>query len=124
MALGRDLGSGRKLCVCVYKNVCLICLYCNVCVSHSVVSNSAIRWTVAFQALLAIGFPRQEYCSGLPFPPPGNLSNPGLNLGLLHCRQILHHLSHQGRSYIQTYIAIDLNIYGWQNNGPSKMSKS
>ena len=34
-------------------------------------------WTVALQALLSLGFPRQEYWSGLPFPPLGNLSDPG-----------------------------------------------
>ena len=44
--------------------------------SHSVVSNSATPWTVACQAPLAMGFSRQKYWSGLPFPPPGgNLSN-------------------------------------------------
>ena len=32
-------------------------------------------WTVACQAPLSMGFSRQEYCSGLPFPPPGDLSN-------------------------------------------------
>ena len=42
-------------------------------------------------------FPRQEYWGGLPFPPPGDLPNPGrLNLGLLNCGQILYGLSHQG----------------------------
>ena len=34
-------------------------------------------WTVACQVLLSMGFPRQEYWSGLPFPPPGDLSNSG-----------------------------------------------
>ena len=34
-------------------------------------------WTVARQAL-SMGFPRQEYWSGLPFPPPGDLSDPGV----------------------------------------------
>ena len=33
------------------------------------------------QALLSIGFTRQEYWSGLPFPLPGNLPNPGLKPG-------------------------------------------
>ena len=35
-------------------------------------SNSASPWTVARQAPLSMGFPRQEYWSGLPFPPPGD----------------------------------------------------
>ena len=33
----------------------------------------ATPWTVAHQAPLSVGFPRQEYWSGLPFPPPGDL---------------------------------------------------
>ena len=33
-------------------------------------------WTVAHQDPLSMGFPRQEYWSGLPFPCPGNLPNP------------------------------------------------
>ena len=35
-------------------------------------------WTVAHQALLSMGFPRQEYWSGLTFPPPGDLPHPGI----------------------------------------------
>ena len=35
-------------------------------------------WTVARQAPLCMGFPRQEYWSGLPFPSPGDLSDPGI----------------------------------------------
>ena len=35
-------------------------------------------WTVASQAPLPMGFSRQEYWSGLPFPSPGDLPNPGI----------------------------------------------
>ena len=35
-------------------------------------------WTVAHQAPLSMGFSRQEYWSGLPCPPPGDLPNPGI----------------------------------------------
>ena len=35
-------------------------------------------WTVARQAALSMGFSRQEYWSGLPFPSPGDLPNPGI----------------------------------------------
>ena len=39
--------------------------------SHQVMSNSFMTpWTVAHQASLSMGFPRQEYWSGLPFPSP------------------------------------------------------
>ena len=37
-------------------------------------------WTVTFQAPLSVGFSRQEYWSGLPFPLPGDLSDPGIEL--------------------------------------------
>ena len=52
-----------------------------VCVSHSVVSDSATPCTVARQAPLSMGLSRQEYWSGLPFPPPGDLPNPGIEPG-------------------------------------------
>ena len=35
-------------------------------------------WTIAHQAPLPTGFPRQEYWSGLPFPSPGDLPDPGI----------------------------------------------
>ena len=38
----------------------------------------ATPWTVAWQAPLPMRFPRQEYWSGLTFPSPGDLSNPGI----------------------------------------------
>ena len=39
---------------------------------------SAAPWTVAHQAPLSMGFSRQEYWSRLPFPPPGDLPDPGI----------------------------------------------
>ena len=41
----------------------------------------ATSWTVALQAPLSMGFYRQEFWSGLPFPSPGDLSNPGIKSG-------------------------------------------
>ena len=40
----------------------------------------ATPWTAAHQAPLSIGFSRQEYWSGLPCPPPGDLPDPGIKL--------------------------------------------
>ena len=51
---------------------------CYCVLSHLVVSESATLWTVAFQAPLSMRFSRQEYWSGLPFPSPGDLPNPGI----------------------------------------------
>ena len=46
---------------------------------RSVMSNSFVTpWTVARQARLSMGFPRQEYWSGLPLPLPGDLPYPGI----------------------------------------------
>ena len=42
------------------------------------VSNSATPWTVALQAPLSMGFSRQEYWSGLPYPPPEDLPKLGI----------------------------------------------
>ena len=51
---------------------------------------SVTPWTIARQAPLSMGFSRQEYWSGWPCPPPGDLPNPGFEpglLGLLHWQQ-------------------------------------
>ena len=48
-------------------------------VTKPVTSSSFVTpWPVARQAPLSMGFPRQEYWSGLPCPPPGYLPNPGI----------------------------------------------
>ena len=105
----------------------------------------ATLWAVACQAPLSMGFSRQEYWSGLPCPPPGDLPNPGIeprsptlqvdslpaeppgkpkntgvgslsllpgifptqesNQGLVHCRQILYQLRHQGNPRILEWVA-------------------
>ena len=48
---------------------------------HSVVSDSVTPWTVAYKASLFMEFSRQEYWSGLPFPSPGDLPDPGIEPG-------------------------------------------
>ena len=40
----------------------------------------ATLWTSACQAPLSMGISRQEYWNGLPYPPPGDLPNPGIKL--------------------------------------------
>ena len=41
----------------------------------------ATPWTVAYQAPPSMGFSRQGFWSGLPFPSPGDLPDPGIKLG-------------------------------------------
>ena len=56
------------------------------CMKVKVKSLSRVRlfatpWTVGHQAPASMGFPRQEYWSGLPFPSPGDLPDPGIEPG-------------------------------------------
>ena len=63
-----------RVCVCVCVCVCVQLF------SH--VQLFATLWTVACQSLLSMGFSKQEYWSELPFPPPGDLPNPGIEPAL------------------------------------------
>ena len=62
------------MCVCVCVCVCVRARTCALsCVRFSVTPR-----TVAPQAPLSMGFPRQEYWNGFPFPSPGDLTDPGI----------------------------------------------
>ena len=63
---------------------------------RSVVSDSVTPWTVARQAPLFMGFSRQECWSGLPFPPPGDLPDPGIQPTSPALKAYSLPLSHQG----------------------------
>ena len=65
-------------------------------------------WTIAHQAPLFVEFSRQEYWSGVPFPSPGDLPNPGIEPRSPHCKQILSHLSLQPRFPLQLEGKIEL----------------
>ena len=79
--------------------------------SHfSHVQRFATLWTVALQAPLPMGFSRQEYWSGLPCPPLGDLPNPGIEPWSPASRQLLYHLGSSSQSYIYTYIPFLLNF--------------
>ena len=80
----------------MYNVLYLIVCACSVA---SVMSDSANPWTSAHQVPLSMGFFRLEYWNGLPCYPPGIFPTQGSNLSLLHllhCRQILHPVSHLG----------------------------
>ena len=69
-----------------YHSRCVCCAQSRLTLCHP--------WTVPCRAPLSMGFFRQEYRSGLPFPPPGHLPDSGIELNLLcllHYRQILYH---------------------------------
>ena len=56
---------------------CLVNNLINESISLSVMSDSAIPWSIAFQAPLSVEFSRQEYWSGLPFPSPNQKTTVG-----------------------------------------------
>ena len=61
------------------KNNSVILEYSLCMLRCSVMSDSFVApWTIASQVPLSIGFPRQEYWSGLPFPSPGDVPNAGI----------------------------------------------
>ena len=60
---------------------CLVTIYCAVGIHAQLLSHvqlSVITWIVAYQAPLLTKLSWQEYWSGLPFPSPGDLPNPGI----------------------------------------------
>jgi hypothetical protein len=58
-----------------------ICMYIHVLSHFSHVQFFATLWTVAHQTPPSMKFSSQEYCSGLPFPSPGDFPNPGTEPG-------------------------------------------
>ena len=75
-------------CVCILSSFSLIWLF-------------ETLWTVAHQAPLSMGFSRQEYWSGLPWPPPGDLPDPGMepmSAGISYIAGRFFPLSHLGIS--------------------------
>ena len=83
--VGHDLVTEQQLSSLSWLGVC-------VCVSGCTLSHSAIPWTVAHQDPLSMEFSRQNTGVGSHFLFQGIFQTQGLNLGLLHFRQILYHL--------------------------------
>ena len=70
---GKRIWTRLDTCIWITESLCcMVVVY-----SLSRVQILATPWTVACQTSLSVGFPRQEYWSGLPFPSPGDLPHPG-----------------------------------------------
>ena len=65
------------------------------------------------------GFPRQYYWTGLPFPSPANLPNPGFEPRSLHCRWIIYCLRHQGSPCLTLVRTKVFMGNRWGNSGNS-----
>ena len=76
--------TSQTVCVCVSVCLCVrVCVCVCVCArtrtcACSVTWSCSVLWTVAHQAPLSMEFSRLEYWSVMPFPPPGDLPNPGI----------------------------------------------
>ena len=82
---GRGVGGRMDTCVCMAESLqspetitTLLLSYASILNHFSRVQLCATLWTVARQAPLSMGFSRQDYWSGLPCPPPGDLPHPGI----------------------------------------------
>ena len=69
----------------------------------------ATPWTVSHQAPLSMGFSRQEYWSGLPFPSPGDLLHPGIEPRSLALQADALPSELLGKAICQTYYVIWLD---------------
>ena len=67
----------------------------------------ATLWAVAPQASLSMGFPRQEYLSGLPFPSPADLPNSGIEPESTALPGGLFHPAVMGEGWDQGYTWTD-----------------
>ena len=80
-------------------------------------------WIVACQAPLPIGFSRQEYWSGLPFSPLGDLPDLGMQISPTG-RQILYHLSHLGSPRFLLVFARFARGNAWMLSISKRLNKS
>ena len=109
------------LCMCIYCIYIIhrplylhICMYQSVVVAVYLLSHVrffATPWTVAHQISLSMGFPRQEYCSGLPFPFPADFSEPGIKPAYPAWQADSLPLSHLGSPCIYLYLYLYVNLY-------------
>ena len=90
-----------RACACMCACMCVCVCACAELFSH--VRLSATPWSITRQAPLSVEFSKQEYWSGLPFPIPGDLPDPGIERLLLHLLNLQEEslpLSHRGNSCI------------------------
>ena len=76
----------------------------------------ATPWTIAYQASPSMGFSRQEYWNGLPFPSPGDLPDPGIKPALEADALTSEHPGVFLRTYSEWYLMLYTNLHNSDNN--------
>ena len=93
--------------------LCISCVGCSQPLSRVLLF--ATPWTVAHQAPLSMGFSRQEYWSGLPFPPPrikpASLASPALDTDSSQGRGYSSHSRDRGQRQLPPFLAAE--VLGW-----------
>ena len=116
----REFGRTRELFYILLVMGCVCECVCVGTLSH--VQLLVTLWTAAHQIPLSMEFPRQEYWSELPFPPPGDLPDPGIEPAspmspVLQVDSLP--LSHQGNSkHLVLWLLLDtnkINTIDWVN---------
>ena len=92
---------------------CLLIGYVLACVlsRFNCVWLCATTWTAACQAPLSMGFSREEYWSRLPCPPPGDLSNPGIESVTLTSLVLVGEFFSTSATWLE-YVSSDLCLHG------------
>ena len=75
-------------------------------------------WTIARQAPLSMGFSRQEYWSGLPFPPPGDLPDPGIEPVSLISPALAGRFFITSATWEAQFPSVLFKINGWSLSDP------
>ena len=96
-------------------SICCVCVCVCVCV-HSVVSDSLwTPWTISYQVPLSMEFSRQEYSSGLPLPPPGDLpwSMNWTRVSCVFCfgKSILYHFATREAPCVDVYSVMSNSLW-------------
>ena len=94
----------------------------NLCLLLSCVWLVETPWNVAHQAPLSMGILQARILEWVAMPSRGSSQPKGSNPGLLHCRWILYHLSHQRRSRILEWVAYPFSRESSQPRNWSRVS--
>ena len=103
------------VCIHTHTHTC-VCVCVCVCLEKKVKLFSRVRlfataWTVAYQATPSMGFSRQKYWSGLPFPSPGDLLEPGIEPRFSTLQADALPSEPPGKFHIYVYIYVCVYIY-------------